>query len=145
MGDNGVSEREGESMSNNTHTVKALYEAFARGDVPYVLGVLDPQCVWNEAENFIYAAGNPYVGPDEVLNGVFAPIGAQWDGFSVNPEQFVSEGATVIALGRYAGTFKSTGKKVSAQFAHVFTFDKGKVVEFQQYTDTAQFRDAVKA
>ena len=30
-----------------------------------------------------------------------------------------------------------------AQFAHFFTFRDGKVVRFQQYTDTAQFYQVV--
>jgi ketosteroid isomerase-like protein len=34
---------------------------------------------------------------------------------------------------------------VRAQFAHLFTFDDGRVVRFQQYTDTAQFQFAVAA
>jgi ketosteroid isomerase-like protein len=32
---------------------------------------------------------------------------------------------------------------VNAQFVHVFKFKGGKVATFQQYTDTAQFKDAV--
>jgi uncharacterized protein len=33
-----------------------LYEAFGRGDVPKVLGAMDPEIRWHEAE------GNPYTG-----------------------------------------------------------------------------------
>ncbi len=49
----------------------------------------------------------------------------------------------VVALGRYGGVYKATGVKVNAQFVHVFRFKDGKVASFQQYTDTAQFKDAV--
>ena len=62
--------------------IRAIYDAFAAGDVPGVLGRMSPDIVWNEAENFPYADGNPYLGPEAVLTGVFARIGAEWDGFA---------------------------------------------------------------
>jgi len=49
----------------------------------------------------------------------------------------------VVALGRYGGVYKGTGVKVDAQFVHVFKFKDGKIAGFQQYTDTAQFKDVV--
>jgi hypothetical protein len=42
----------------NVGLIKALYEVFGRGDVPAVLGAMDPAIVWNEAENFPYADKN---------------------------------------------------------------------------------------
>ena len=57
----------------NADLMKSLYAAFGRGDVPTVLGAMDPAIVWNEAEGFPYADKNPYVGPQAVLEGVFMP------------------------------------------------------------------------
>lgn len=126
----------------NANTVQGMYEAFGRGDIPTVLAGLDSQVEWREAENFIYADGNPYVGPNAVLEGVFMRIGGEWDGFAVSPQELLDAGDTIIAHGYYSGTYKQTGKTVRAQFAHFFTFREGKVVKFQQYTDTAQFLQA---
>jgi ketosteroid isomerase-like protein len=120
-----------------------MYEAFARGDVPAVLAQLDPQVVWNEAENFIYADRNPYLGPQAVLEGVFARVGGEWDGFTATPEHIHDAGDTVVARGRYRGKYKTTGAAIDAQFAHVFDFRNGKIVRFQQYTDTLQVKEAV--
>jgi ketosteroid isomerase-like protein len=128
---------------DNADRVKAVYEAFARGDVPFVLAALDPQIEWNEAENFIYADKNPYIGPQAVLEGVFMRIGGEWSPFAVVPEEILGSGDTVFARGRYRGTYKATGKRVDAQYVHVFKFRDGKVTKFQQYVDTAQIRDAV--
>lgn len=55
--------------------IKNVYDAFAKGDMPTVLGALDKNIIWNEAEGNPYADGNPYEGPDAVLNGVFTRIG----------------------------------------------------------------------
>ena len=131
-------------MSQDTaELVRSLYEAFGKGDVPYVMGMFSADLVWNEAESFVYADRNPYVGPQAVLEGVFLRLGTEWDGFSVAPEEIVASGDTAVALGRYRGTCKASGVQVDAQFAHVWKLADGKVVRFQQYTDTAQFRDAV--
>lgn len=128
---------------DNVKIVRSMYDAFGRGDVPSVLSVLDPQIEWLEAENFIYADRNPYIGPDAILEGVFMRLATEWDGFAVSPEEVLDAGETVVARGYYSGTYKKTGKKVRAQLAHFFTFRDGKVIKFQQYTDTAQFEQAV--
>ncbi|HVL68124.1 MAG TPA: nuclear transport factor 2 family protein [Vicinamibacterales bacterium] len=127
---------------NNVQLVQSLYEAFARGDAGAVLSAFDPQIVWNEAENFTYADGNPYVGPQRVAEGVFGRIMAEWDGFAVAPQQFVADADTVVAAGRYRGTYIATGITVDAQFVHVWTIRNGAIAAFQQYTDTLQFARA---
>ncbi|MGH9900783.1 MAG: nuclear transport factor 2 family protein [Pyrinomonadaceae bacterium] len=127
----------------NVSTVRGMYEAFARGDIPVIIGALDPRVEWWEAENFIYADKNPYVGPQAVLEGVFMRIGDEWEKFLVSPEEVLDAGDTIIGHGYYSGTYKKNGESVRAQFAHLFTFRGGKIVKFQQYTDTAQFLRAV--
>jgi ketosteroid isomerase-like protein len=129
-------------MSVSSEIIRALYAAFAKGDVPGVLGALDEEVRWTEAEGFPY--GGTYVGPDAVLANVFAKLGSEWDGFSAVPHSFVAEGDTVVALGEYGGSYNATGKRFSAPFAHVWTLRDGKVVRFQQYTDTALAQAAMR-
>jgi len=127
----------------NKKTIEGMYEAFGRGDIPFVIEALDRDVEWWEAENFIYADKNPYVGPQAVLEGVFARIGQEWEWFTVTPKEVLDAGESVVGRGYYAGKYRQTGREVRAQFAHVFGFRNGKVVTFQQYTDTLQFREAV--
>ena len=94
----------------NVETVQGMYAAFARGDIQAVLSALDPKVEWWEAENFIYADGNPYVGPDAVLMGVFARIGSDWEGFAVAPKEVLDAGDTIVGHGYYSGTYRKTGK-----------------------------------
>ena len=122
-------------MSSNLDVVRALYESFAAGDVPAVLGALAADIEWTEAEGGPY--GGVSIGPDAVLENVFAKLGSEWDGFAAVPSEFVADGDTVVALGRYSATYKATGKSFEAPFAHVWKLDGGKVSSFQQYTDTA--------
>ena len=132
-------------MGKNGDIVKALYDAFGKGDVPAVLGAFDPQIQWREAENFLYADGNPYAGPQAVAEGVFQRIVSDVENFAVLPERFVEGGDTVVAEGRYRGTMKTTGTPVDAQFAHIWQLRDGKVVRFQQYTDTKQWSEAARS
>jgi len=128
--------------AESVNIVRGMYAAFGRGDIATVVAALNPKVEWWEAENFIYADQNPYVGPNAVLEGVFMRIANEWENFVVSPEEVLDAGDTAIGYGYYSGTFKGNGKKVRAQFAHFFTFSEGKIVKFQQYTDTAQFLQA---
>ena len=131
-------------MGKNSKVAESFYAAMGRGDLPSLIGLLDPNVVWTEAENFVYADKSPYVGVDALIAGLFTRLGAEWDGFSAVPEEIVDGGETVVALGRYGGVYKASAARVNAQFVHVFRFKEGKIASFQQYTDTAQFNDAVR-
>lgn len=129
-------------MGKNGDIVKALYDAFGKGDVPAVLGVFDPEIKWREAENSLCADGNPYTGPQAVAEGVFQRYVSEVENFAVLPEHFVESGDTVVVEGRYRGKMKATRIPVDAQFVHVWQLRDGKVVRFQQYTDTEQWAKA---
>lgn len=131
--------------AQNKQLIEDVYAAFGRGDIPFVLGAFHPEIEWWEAENFIYSDKNPYRGPQSVLGGVFMRLGMEWEGFAVAPEEVLDAGDTVVGRGYYLGKYRKTGREVRAQFAHIFKFQDGKVVLFQQYTDTAQFQQAVSA
>jgi uncharacterized protein len=123
---------------NNVEIVRGLYESFAKGDVPAVLAALDAEVDWREAENFIYADRNPYVGPQAVLEGIFMRLGGEWESFKATPAEFHGDGATVFVQGRYEAVYKANGRKLDAQFMHVWTLGDSKVKKFRQYTDTLQ-------
>jgi ketosteroid isomerase-like protein len=128
-------------MADNLETVRNIYQAFGRGDVPSVLAALAPDVSWTEAEGFPYRG--TYVGPDAVLKNVFMRLGTEWEGFSVVPHEFVAQGDTVVCLGQYSGKYNATGKSFSAPYAHVWNLRNGKVVRFRQFTDTAVVQSAL--
>jgi ketosteroid isomerase-like protein len=120
-------------------TIKAAYAAFGRNDPSVLFGAMDPAVVWNEAEGTPLADRNPYVGPQAIGDGVFGRLLAAIDNFSVVPSSVIDGGDDVVAVGRYGGTMKAGGAKLDAPFCHVFRFRDGKLVSFQQYTDSAQW------
>lgn len=121
-------------MAQIVETIRGAYAAFARGDIASVLAVLAPGASWTEAEGGPY--GGTFVGPDAVLQNVFMRIGAEWDGYSAVPEEFIANEDTVVAIGEYSGTYKATGKSFEAPFVHVWKFLDGKIISFRQHTDT---------
>ncbi|MBO9581993.1 MAG: nuclear transport factor 2 family protein [Sphingobium sp.] len=122
--------------AENVAIVRSIYDALATGDIPTVVNALSPDVVWNEAESFPYADGNPYVGPEAVLSGVFARLATEWDGFGALMPDFIDGGDKVVVTGRYVGTYPATGKPMNPQALHLWTLRDGKVVSFQQYVDT---------
>jgi uncharacterized protein len=132
------------SIENNVKTIEILYAAFAVGDVPTVLAGLDENVVWNEAEGNMYADGNPYIGLQAILNGVFARIGADYEYFNlVNIELHEMLNNQVLATLRYQAKLKNNGATYDAQVAHFWTLKDGKAIAFQQYLDTKKVADAI--
>lgn len=133
------------SSPGNIAVVDGLYQAFAKGDIPAALAPMDANIVWNEAENFPYADHNPYLGPEAVLNGVFARIGTEWEYWNLTDiELHEMSGNKVLATLRYDAKHKKTGRVIDSQTAHLWTLKDGKIVAFQQFTDTKQAVEAVK-
>ena len=128
---------------DHIQTIAALYAAFARKDLESVRSLFDPKVEWNAAENFLYADGNPYIGHDAVMNGIFKRLAVDWAEFSVTADEILGAGPLVIARGRFRGTFNANGASVNAQFVQVFQFENDRIVKVQMYTDTASFKDTI--
>ncbi|SFZ93959.1 hypothetical protein SAMN05428642_103459 [Flaviramulus basaltis] len=130
------------SYPENINTIDSLYKSFAIGDIPSVLAAMDSEIVWNEAEGNSYADGNPYIGPDAVINGVFARIGADHEYFKLKDiELHEMSNDQVLATLRYDAKYKNDNA-YNAQVAHLWTLKDGKIIAFQQYVDTKKLADA---
>ncbi|HEY4824571.1 MAG TPA: nuclear transport factor 2 family protein [Solirubrobacteraceae bacterium] len=123
--------------------VRGLYEAFARGDVPSVLGGFAPDIEWHEAEGMPY--GGVYRGADAIAQNVFGPIATDVEGFAIVPEQLIAAEDTVAAVVRYTGTGKATGKSLDLAVVHVWDIRDGKVARFRQFADTVRYAEVVPA
>ncbi|WP_085370950.1 nuclear transport factor 2 family protein [Leifsonia sp. NCR5] len=129
-------------MTRNHDIIAAHYAASDRGDIDGMLTPLAPDARWTEMAGFPYAG--TYIGPEQVRAGVFERIGAEWDGYTAAITELVDGGDTIVGLGTYSGTNRATGRSFEARVAHVWRLADGKVVAFEQFTDTALVRDAVQ-
>ena len=144
--DNIVFMQQLEIVSNpeNINIIDGIYKAFATGDIPTVLASLDANVVWNEAEGNIYADGNPYIGPDAVLNRVFTRIGNDYEYFKlVDIKLHEMSNNQILATLRYNAKLKKNNAIIDAQVAHHWTLNDGKITSFQQYADTKQLDNAL--
>ena len=127
---------------SNVQVMRDLYDALGRGEIPSVLGAMDPDIEWREAEGNPYdPAGQGWRGPDGILQNLFMRLATEWDGFTVTPGEFHDAGSTVVVEARYTGRFKQTGQDLDAQVCHIWKLRGAKVTSFQQYVDTAQLQD----
>ena len=119
---------------SNVDIIKCLYQAFEEGDLETVSSLLSPSVEWVESDGIPY--GGVFQGYEAVLNGVFAKIDAEWFDFTAHVDEFIEAGDIVITLGTDSGTYKATGRKMSAPTASIWTVKNSKVVKFRQYIDT---------
>ncbi|MFI7065202.1 nuclear transport factor 2 family protein [Kribbella sp. NPDC050124] len=130
-------------MSEQVEVVRAVYDAFTRGDIAGMLGMLDPQVEWIEAEHATLWPGGPIYGPDEVAAQVLSRIPELFgDTFRIKVERLHECGDTVVMQGRYTATARATDTDLSVPVVHVWDIAGGKVVRWQQYTDTWMFAEA---
>ena len=127
-------------MSANLDQLKRLYDAFARGDVASVLGVMDDRIEWREPDSLPY---EDQVGPQAVAENIFARVLQDVNEFVVTPEEFVDGDETIACTGRYSGRGAKTGLSFNTPFVHVWKFRNGKIVYFRTYTDTKVWADVL--
>jgi ketosteroid isomerase-like protein len=94
----------------NLDVVKGAYEAFSRGDVPAVLGVLADDIEWKVPPPLPQAA--EVHGRDEV-------------------DDFVASGDRVCVIGRGSGNVD--GSPAGYGFVHCWTLSGGRATRFDEY------------
>lgn len=129
-------------MGRNAETISALYEAFGKGDVEFILGRLSDDVRWDHwADNHAQKAGVPWLtrrtGRDEVRK-FFAVVGEfQFKKFDVRG---LMEGGNRVAAEIVLEAFiPSTGQTLHDEEMHLWTLDDdGRVTSFRHYIDTAK-------
>ena len=128
--------------ADDVAVIQAHYAASDRGDLPGMLAPLAEDVAWTEMAGFPYAG--TYIGPDAVRDNVFGRLAGEWDDYTANVEEVVGAGnGIVLGIGNYTGTYRATGRSMTARFVHVWRLTGGKVHRFEQFTDTNQVRSAM--
>ena len=132
------------SEQTNVRAIMDAYASFKKGDIENVLRTLTDDVEWITPgpPDLIPVAGKRR-GRKEVSQ-FFSTLKEQEEVQFFEPQEYVAQGDKVIALIKYRGRVKATGKTVEADLVHVFTFAKGKVRTFQEFYDTAAVLDAYK-
>ncbi len=126
------------SEAQHTQIVKDAYAAFSRGDVNAILALVDESVEWEGLKGAEGVA--PQSGKRQgkaAVGQFFQQVGSTLDFQLFEPLEFVAQGDSVVALGRFKATVKATKKVAESDWAMVFNFRNGKIVRFREFTDSA--------
>ncbi|MEJ2804020.1 nuclear transport factor 2 family protein [Comamonadaceae bacterium PP-2] len=121
-------------MTTPIDIVRAHYAASAQGHLDEMMAHVSPQVRWTEMAGFPCAG--TWIGPQAVVDNVFAVLGRDWVGYRFELESLIDGGMHVVGIGSYQGTYRATGKAMQARVVHVWTLKDQQIVAFEQFTDT---------
>ena len=131
----------------NADTVRDIYAAFGRGDVPAILERLAEDVDWE----FAYPTDHeiPWLRRQRGHAGAVAFFQAAGDNLefkSFAVDHIVGDGPVVVALVSQEIKVKSTGKTMrEIEEAHIWHFDpRGRVIRFRHAADTLQHSRALQ-
>ena len=127
-------------VATNADIVRRFYEMAASGD-PATLEIFHPDVEFAMPE--VLPHGGTIRGR-AALGAYFREVHARWDDFRAEADDFVDGGDRVVALGRFCGRPRTSGRYVEVPFALVWTLDDGMAVRVDEYTDTATLLDALQ-
>jgi ketosteroid isomerase-like protein len=127
--------------ATNLEIIRATYEGPSEQNGKNLVAALASDAVWVEAAGFPYAG--TYTGPEDSITNVFRRLASEWLDYRAAVASYVVEGDQVVAFGIYSGTYRQTGKAMSAAFAHHYRLREGKIVRMVQYVDSHLVQQAL--
>ena len=121
-------------MRTNLNIIADHYSASARQDLTSMMADVAPDVRWTEMAGFPCAG--TWVGPEQVVEHVFKALGSAWSDYRFELAELIDAGDRVVGVGLYSGVYRKTGKSMKARVAHIWRLKEGKIVEFEQFTDT---------
>ena len=121
--------------------LKRGYEAWNKGELGIVLGLVDPEIEWAPGEE------SPEAGVFTGRDG-FAEFVKSWaesfDEFRLEPERITAEGDHAIVLLRQSGRGRGSGIELDIRTVHVWTIRDGVAVAWAAYRNPEDARDAMR-
>jgi ketosteroid isomerase-like protein len=116
--------------ATNVDVVRALYDAWARGEFPGPLELLDPEVEYVNPDGAI----EPGIrrGLDEFRSAI-ERVYEGWKSWTMNPERFESVGDQVAVVLQYAAQGRSSGVVVEGRESAVWTVRNGRVVRYEWF------------
>jgi ketosteroid isomerase-like protein len=123
------------SEQANISLLKQAYDAYDKGDIPRLLGLLAQDIEWVLPE----VEGIPFTGKRRGLgqaSDFFRVMDEVQETREFKPDRFLAEGDLVIVLGHGTFVARATGIEYSDDWCHVFRIAGGKIASFREYCDT---------
>jgi len=124
-------------MNQNVETVKAVYEAFGRGDIPAILDAVTDDVDWaSEPESDIAPWHGVRHGKGE-LPSFFQALGSTVEVTEFTPLAFAASDTDVMAVIRFRMKVLTTGKSGEMDLHHWWRFRDGKICWYRGTENTA--------
>jgi ketosteroid isomerase-like protein len=119
-------------MATNAAVVQSAYDAFGRGDIGAVLGLLDEAVDWSSPRTL--PQGGQFHGKGGV-GEFFQAVGGAWSALTLEVESVIEAGNDLVVGVLQATGTRQDGTPGGYGATHVFTVREGKIVRFREYTD----------
>jgi ketosteroid isomerase-like protein len=132
-------------MSDRVEAANRLYAALAARDVHALLDAMEQDFAGTVSEGMPLGVGGRHDGRERMLRDVWVKV---FEAYDTRPEvtrYLETGGSELVAIGRYVGTARNTGRPIDAAFAHVLSIRNGRVASLEQITDTHRWHEAVGA
>ena len=120
----------------NIDLVKAAFDAFGRGDVQGILSLCTSDCEFNTPGPSVI----PYAGQKKgnaEIHSYFDILLRSQTNQNLAIDEFVAQADTVVAIGRYSATVRSTGKPINTPVVLVFHLRDSKIARHMVLSATA--------
>jgi uncharacterized protein len=124
----------------NVEAVRAMFDAFSRGDTPAVLKLVDPSVVFTPIPDTPDV--QTFHGHEGLEQGMAQTIEV-WDDFSAELRETRDLDDHVLASLRWWGRGPTSGMQMEVDICALYTFRNGKVVRLQFFSSEQQALDAV--
>ena len=124
----------------NVEIVRRVYGRWADGDFEAGRELFDQGLTTVWAQDFPTAG--TYHGPDGHAVAMREWLSA-WTGLRLEADRFVDAGESVVVPFKVWARGRGSGAAVERHWAHVWTFEKGRVVRFEVHLDVQQALKAV--
>jgi hypothetical protein len=125
------------ARERNIATVKNIYAAFGKNDLPTLLAHLSEDIIWTDAGTGV---GELHTGTRRgkaAVTAFFKELGNSIIMTDFEVYDYVANDNTVVANGHYTGKAKSSGRPITTDFSMTWEFDQmGKVIRHHLYLDT---------
>lgn len=127
----------------NKQTIQAVYGAFGRGDVDFIVQRVSEGTHWDFS---VAASDVPWHAPVKgkaALPKFFQSMGENLEFEAFEPRAFLTDGRDVVVKLRIAYKVKKTGRRVDEEQVQWWSFDDaGRIAGLRHYEDTAMVKNA---
>ena len=116
----------------NIATIRAMLDAFNRGDFDASLAYLDEAVEWHDPPD-VPGAG-VHRGPEEVRE-FFVTWLAAWETYTAEAEELIDAGDQVVVVHHEWGRGKESGIEIDNRSANLFDLRDGKIVKRRPFPD----------